>query len=166
MLRPDPSVASRALALVFAAHNVEEYAHFREDRAHLRRRLPPGGILEQWYEPDTMATALLLLTGLAGGLLSLPSKDPDPVTDGVAVIGSTALAFNALTHLARAAAERRYNGGLITAPLMFATAVALRRGVDRRTSLAPRTRRILTAAGVVAVPALIVGALEAGRRLT
>jgi hypothetical protein len=162
----DPPVTARALALVFAVHNVEEFAHFRQDRARALARVPAGSRIEEWYRPDGMAVALLLLTGLAGGLLSLPGEEPDRAADGVALAGSAALAFNAVTHVGRAVAERRYNGGLLTAPLMFATAVALRRGIDRRSTLPRRARAALTGVGVAAVPALIAASLEAGRRLT
>jgi hypothetical protein len=112
-----------------------------------------------------MALATGLLSALSHGL----SRElENPATSRQALLGTVvagALGRNALSHLGRAIARRRYNGGLATSLVLLPAAMQVLRGVEARGVLTGRQVAAAAAAGnVLAVPAIVV-ALTAARKV-
>lgn len=146
---------------VFAAHNLEEIAHLPCDLERLpdwvRRRGP-------WVDTSsfTVATGLLTAAVSAASLAGLRSGD---LGRAVLVGGpAAALAGNALSHMGRALVQRRYHGGLVSAPAMAFVAGRVFVSATGAVSASAR-RRIFVVGTLAAVPA-IVASLSLGRLLT
>lgn len=150
---------------IFALHNLEEILSIGRDVALNQNQLDAVGIDSTWYRQDRMALATGLLTVLAHGLsrkLDNPAHTSQ-VFLGAAVAG--ALGGNALSHLGRAVAQRRYNGGVATSFIMLPAAVQVLRTVKARDELTGRQVVAATVAGnALAVP-LIVLALTVARKI-
>ena len=163
-LRTDVWPTQPQLMGVFVLHNLEEvlsirYTPFNTDI------LDALGVGASWYRQDRMALATGLLTALSHGL---SRKLDNPTSTRQAFLGATvagALAGNALGHLGRALAQRRYNGGVVTAFVMLPAAVQILRRTKDRDLLTGRQVVAATATGnALAIP-LIVVALTAARRI-
>jgi Protein of unknown function with HXXEE motif len=150
---------------IFALHNLEEILSIDRDTAFNKNRLEAVGFDTNWYRRDRMAMATGLLTALSHGL---SRKLDNPTNTRQAFLGATvagALGGNALSHLGRALAQRRYNGGLATSLVMLPAAVQVLRTVKTRKFLTGRQVVAATATGnALAVP-MIVLALTAARRI-
>jgi Protein of unknown function with HXXEE motif len=150
---------------IFALHNLEEILSIDRDTALNRDRLEAVGIDTTWYRQDRMALATGLLTALAHGM---SRKLDSPTTTRQAFLGAAvagALGGNALSHMGRAASQRRYNGGLATSFVMLPAAVQILRTVKDRDLLTGRQVAAATVTGnAVAVP-LIYLALSAARKI-
>lgn len=160
MRSPDPLLA------VFVLHNVEEVAHLPTDLDRVRARLERSPIDVSWLGRREMSIATALLTVLAGSVLAVADRSRGRAGDLLGLSVAGALGGNAITHLARAGAARRYNGGLLTSPLMLVAAarrVAATAGAGR---LSPAQAATAVAAGNLLVPPLIVGSLSIARRIT
>lgn len=139
------------LLAVFALHNLEEVAHLPRDLARHAELLDRLGVPTGWRRREVMAVATTLLTSIAFAGLQEADRAPSRRRDGMAVAVAAALGGNAVTHGLRAAADRAYNGGLGTSPVMLLAAV----------------RRVwsIAIAANAAVPVLVVAALAAGDAL-
>ena len=149
---------------IFALHNLEEIMSIRRDAAFNEDILSALGIDGSWYRPDRMALATGLLTALSHCLsrkLDHPANTRQ-VFLGAAVAG--ALGGNALSHLGRALAQRRYNGGLATSVLMLPVAVQVLRSVKERDLMTGRQVAVAAAIGNSLALPLIVLALTAARK--
>lgn len=157
--------SQRQLMGIFAVHNLEEIVSINRDSAQWETQLQAMGIDRSWYRQDRMALATGLLTLLCQGL---SRKVDDPASTRQAFLGAVvagALGGNALSHLGRAIAQRRYNGGVATSVVMLPAAVQMLRTVRERDLLTGRQVAAAAATGnVLAVP-MIVLALTAARRI-
>lgn len=145
---------------VFAAHNLEEISHLSRDLERLPEWVKERG---PWAEAPSFAIATGLLTAVvsASSLVGLRASG----LRHVVLVGgpSAALVGNALSHVARALVQRRYNGGLATAPAMGLIAARVFASSTQWTSASVRRNTFLLG-NLAAVPA-IVGSLRAGRFL-
>lgn len=153
------------LVVVFGLHNVEELAHLPHDLARHRAALDRLGVPAQWRQRDVMAVATTLLTGLAYALLRVAERRSDAVGDGMTLAVASALGGNAVTHALRATADRAYNGGLATSPLMLLAAVRAGGRARGRGHLTGRHALAIGSAANVAVPPLIMGSLAIAQQL-
>ncbi|OFL65524.1 MULTISPECIES: HXXEE domain-containing protein [Brevibacterium] len=150
-----------ALLAVFALHNLEEITHLSRELEELpawaRRRGP-------WTDTSSFAVATGLLTG-AVSAASFAGVRSGGLRRAVLLGGpSAALVGNAASHMGRALVQGRYNGGLVSSPLMALLAGRVFAAGTR--SISPFARRRTFIAGNLAALPLIVGALGAGRVLT
>lgn len=150
---------------IFAIHNLEEILSIDRDAAINEDLLASRGIDRSWYRQDRMALATALLTALSHGL---SRKLDNPVNSRQAFLGAAvagALGGNALGHMGRALAQRRYNGGLATSFVMLPAAVQVLRAVKERDLLTERQIVAAAATGnALAVP-MIIFALTAARKI-
>lgn len=153
------------LLAVFALHNLEEVAHLPHDLARHAELLDRLGVPTGWRRRDVMAVATTLLTSIAFAGLQEADRAPSRRRDGMAVAVAAALGGNAVTHGLRAAADRAYNGGLGTSPVMLLAAVRVAGQARRRGQLSDRRVWSTAIAANAAVPVLVVAALAAGDAL-
>jgi Protein of unknown function with HXXEE motif len=150
---------------IFALHNLEEILSIDRDAIFIQNRLDALGLDRTRYRRDRFALATGLLTALAHGLsrkLDNPANTREAFL-GVVVAG--ALGGNALSHMGRAVAERRYNGGLATSFVMLPAAVQILRTAKDRDLLTGRQVVAAAAGGnALAVP-MIVLALTFARKI-
>lgn len=147
------------LAAVFAVHNAEELTFLNRGGMlppALAARFPR---LEGLYGRRRLAPVMLALTGAVAAVLS--SRRPGATALHAAAAG--ALGANALVHIGRAAAERRYNPGAATAPALLGAA-ALHLVVVREHG--PGKTAAAAVLGALLMPAGIAAALAAGHGVT
>lgn len=161
-MRPRNTALTASLIGVFAAHNCEEVAHFYRDLEALPRRVREYG---PWSSQQDFALATALLTGAATLALGAGACLPRNKFQQVLILGpASALVGNAVSHICRGVIQRRYNGGLITAPLM--AGIGIRLIAKAGAGLSARTRwSIYIGANAAAVP-LIFLALSAGQTIS
>lgn len=151
----------RLLLGVFSLHNWEEVSHLPQDLENLppwaRRRGP-------WEDRVSFATATTLLTAIVSALSKKGLESGGTLRAVFLGAPSAALIGNALSHVGRAVVQRRYNGGLITAPFMGATATHVF-FLSTRSVNASTRRQIFLFGNIAAFPA-ILGSLYIGRVLT
>lgn len=158
---PEGTVAVICLLGAFAVHNIEEIAHRSQDMESLPTWVREAG---PWHDARSFSVATGLLTALVGvaaaaGLRS--SGLPRAVLLGGP---AAAVAGNAAGHVARALIQRRYAGGLATAPVMGMIAARVFSSSTRSWSV-PVRRRIFLVGNGAALPASL-GSLALGHRLT
>lgn len=154
--------AMAVLLAVFVAHNLEEIWQLPRDVDDLRE---VTGLELAWLDRSTFGVATTLLTAVVAGLLAASRRvDDDDAREFLATAASSALAGNAATHGLRALVRRRYNGGLLTAPLLWWSGLRVIRGAQGSLSSSERSR-VHVVANLGAIP-LILAALTAGRVLT
>ncbi len=153
------------LLAVFALHNLEEVAHLPRDLARHAELLDRLGVPTGWRRRDVMAVATTLLTSMASAGLREADRVPSPRRDRMVLAVAAALGGNAATHGLRAAADRAYNGGLATSPVMLLAAVRVAGQALRRGQLSRRQAWSIGIAANAAVPPLIVGSVAAGEAL-
>ena len=150
---------------IFALHNLEEILSSGWGADLNQKYFTALGIDSASYRQDRMALATGLLTVLS---YDLSRKLDNPATTRQAFVGAavaSALGGNALGHLGRGLALRRYNGGLVTSFVMLPAAVQVLRAVKARDGLTGRQVVAATATGnAMAVP-IIVLALTAARKI-
>lgn len=146
---------------VFVAHNVEEIIHLSRDLERLPDWVRQRGLR---VSAASFAAATGLLT-VAVGAASLSGVGADGMRRAALVGGpAAALMGNALSHVGRALVQRRYNGGLVSAPAMALIAGYVF-GTSTRSVSASARRRTFLLGNVAALPA-IAGALWGGRVFT
>lgn len=161
-MRPRNTALTASLIGVFAAHNCEEVAHFYQDLEALPHRIRESG---PWSSQQDFALATTLLTGASVLALGAGACLPHSTFQQALVLGpSSALVGNAMSHICRGAIQRRYNGGLMTAPLMAGIGVRL---ITKAGAGLPAGTRwsIYIGANATAVP-LIFAALTAGKNIS
>jgi hypothetical protein len=150
---------------IFALHNLEEILSIERDSNFARNQLDAVGLDRTWYRRDRLALATGLLTAVALGLsrkLDNPANTREAFL-GVVVAG--ALGGNALSHMGRAVAQRRYNGGLATSSVMLPAVVQILRTARDRDLLTGRQVVVAAAGGnALAVPVIVL-ALTLARRI-
>jgi len=156
------SRSSGHLLAVFALHNLEEVAHLPHDLARHAELLDRLGVPTGWRRRDLMAVATTLLTSMAFAGLREADRASSRRRDGMAVAIAAALGGNAVTHGVRAAADRAYNGGLGTSPVMLLAAVRVAGQARRRGQLSGSQVWNIAIAANAAVPPLVLVALAAG----
>lgn len=111
----DKRRCTKLLLMFFIIHNLEEISHFPEDLEKLPSRVRTRG---PWGDRNSFAVATALLT-VAVAVLSRKGHKSKELPHAVLLGGpAAALVGNALSHIARAVFQKRYNGGLLTAPIM------------------------------------------------
>lgn len=146
------------LLAIFAMHNIEEIAHFSQDVEALPDWVKESG---PWHDVRSFATATGLLTATVGAASCAGLKMRGRPRTVLLGIPAAALAGNAVSHITRALIQRRYVGGLVTAPAMGL--IAARVFTTSTQSFSTPTRRwIFLAGNILALPA-ILGSLSLGR---
>ncbi|MFW0181139.1 HXXEE domain-containing protein [Rothia sp. P5766] len=160
-MQPRKTALTASLLGVFAAHNCEEVAHFYQDIEALPHRIRECG---PWSSQQDFALATALLTGASALALVAGACLPHGKLQQVLVLGPpSALVGNAMSHICRGLIQRRYNGGLMTAPLM--AGIAGRLITKAGAGLPARTRWGIYIGSNAATLPLIFVALAAGKRV-
>ncbi len=148
---------AKLLLVFFAIHNLEEISHFSQDLEKLPYWVRAKG---PWRDRNSFALATALLTAVVGALSKRGHRSKE-IPHAILLGGpSAALAGNALSHVVRAVFQRRYNGGLLTAPIMGLFSVRVFFLSTRSISDCLR-RRIFIFGNIAAFPS-ILGSLYLG----
>lgn len=154
------------MIIAFALHNAEEIAFNDRGSGPDPRFLARLGLTEADYRADRMSIATALLsTVVTFATHPRTGKMRQPFTAAIAIAAAGALSVNAAGHMLQAVIRRRYNPGLVTAPLLLASSILAIRGHRADSTISSTGVGTAVAAGtVLSVPA-IIAALRLARLL-